>query len=383
MAVEGPEGVHAFIDEYGDTKADLDKAGTSKVFAIAALLVRDAQVDEARAVAEALRAQFFQKGEMKSAKVGRDEARRNKILEQISRLPAAAFVLVVDKSLIFPDGGLSYKRTFFKYTNARLYEWIHRRFENVSVIADEHGRREFMDEFERYIDRKLPRTLFSRRTFSFRSSKVDPLLQVADFIAGTTGRAFDPDKRATVNDETLRLVAKCSVGVETWPPKLTPMVAKGLDDAGAEFDHLVERHCLRQAAFFLDEHVEDETAATAILQYIIFHTNLREREFVHGAEIRDALARRGLGMDERQFQAEIAKLRDHDVILSSGPHGYRLPTRAADLAPFLEHAQAIIFPMLARVARARDHLRATSLGKLDILDHPEFVPLRDLLQRDR
>jgi hypothetical protein len=376
------EKVYAFIDEYGDTKAELGKPGTSKVFAIAALLVRDDDVDGARAAAEALRRKFFQTGEIKSAKVGGNDDRRLAILEHVSRLPVATFVLVINKGAIFPDSGLSFKRTFFKYTNARLYEWIHRRFENVSVVADEHGGREFMEEFERYIDRKLPRTLFSRRTFEFRSSRADPLLQVADFIVGTTGRVWDPDKPAKRKDDMLRLVAECSVGVETWPPQVTPKPSRDFECIGSDFDHLVGKHCLRQAALFLEEHVEDEIEATAILQHIVFHTNVREREFVHGAEIREALARQGIMMDERQFQTEVARLRDHNVILSSGPHGYRLPTRASDLVPFLDHAQSIVVPMLARVSRAREDLRASSLGALDILDHPDFAQLRSLLQND-
>ncbi len=375
--------MHVFVDEYGDTKADTSKGGTSKFFILAAVVVPDGEVASARAGAEVLRKKFFQTGEMKSSNVGRDDTRRLRILQEVKELPVSVFALAVDKREIIQDSGLGFKRSFFKYINARLYEWLYRHFERVSVIADEHGGADFMEEVRRYLEKKFQPGLFARRTFDFVPSQTEPLVQVADLVAGSLARAFDPEKLSPQSTEILQEVADVSIDIEIWPPRLTPRPQKTTAPQASPSDETVRRHCLRQAALFLEQHSsEDDNAdreARAVLQYILFQTNALEREFVHGGEIRGHLARMGLALDERQFQAAVARLRDQNVILASGAQGYRVPTRAADLQPFLDHAHSIVVPMLARVKRARDELHAASFGNIDILD--DWDVLRELLER--
>jgi hypothetical protein len=239
-----------------------------------------------------------------------------------------------------------------------------------------------MTGFRTYIDTKLQRTLFQTRTFNFVPSKDDPLVQLADLFAGTLARCFDPGKLSPRSVDLLKLLAEYSMAIETWPPRILPISQRrGILPPHDEFDELVRHHCMRSVATFLEENAATDINRGAVetLQYILFHTNSLESEFVHGGQIRDHLRERGIPLDEREFSGVIGRLRDQDVIIASGPHGYRIPTRVADLGPFLEHTSGVVVPMLGRLKRARDSLRGSSLGRLDILAHEDFATLRALL----
>jgi hypothetical protein len=60
--------------------------------------------------------------------------------------------------------------------------------------------------------------------------------------------------------------------------------------------------------------------------------------------------------------------------------GYKLPVCISDVKHFVDHANAIVPPMLKRLQRARDNLRLKTAGELDILASEEFSFLQQVLK---
>lgn len=116
--------------------------------------------------------------------------------------------------------------------------------------------RGIMSGFTRYVEeRKIP-DLFRKATFSFRESKSEPLLQVADFVTGTLGRVFDPKKSTPRASEFLDVLESKRLRIDEWPLKPRSIKSDILDRQDSPQDYAIRRYCLSQAALFLHEHSE-------------------------------------------------------------------------------------------------------------------------------
>lgn len=63
----------------------------------------------------------------------------------------------------------------------------------VCVIVDKHGLSEYMVEFKKHFLSHYRSGLFEQADFVFASSKDQPLLQIADMIAGSVRRVYEGD----------------------------------------------------------------------------------------------------------------------------------------------------------------------------------------------
>jgi hypothetical protein len=379
-------GLHAFTDEYGDSSLATEKSGVTTFFIITAVLVDDEQVTQQRLTAHDIRSRYFGPGEMKSSSVGTDDARRRELLQELSALRMSTYTLAVDKRELDQEGGLAWRKSFFKFLNRRLFERIYKLLDNVKLVADEHGREKFMKGFVAYVDRTLPLTLFTRRQFGFAKSSEEVMLQVADVVSGSWARVLDPQKRSPMAPEFVALLERRSVGLEAWPPRLQPEITPARH-ADAAKDELIRRHCVRQAQLFLREHQretsdEDQKAQIEILTMLLFNVQFGDAaRYVAAGKVIDRLHERlGLSLSQRRLRTVISGLRDAGVVIGTSRRGYKIPVCEADIKEYVNHANVIVPPMLARLRRARDDIKLASLGAIDILDASEFAELRRLVE---
>jgi hypothetical protein len=383
--------IDAFIDEFGTASLAVQKDGVTTYFIVTAILVRE-DLQGVLASAEDIRSKFFQSGEMKSSGVGDDDSRRINILERICQLPIKTYTIAIDKRSIQKSSGLIYKRSFFKFVNKKLCSRIYDVFQDVRVVADEHGTDEFMRGFEKYIDESVGvhQDLFFERSFRFSSSKDCVLLQVADMVSGSLARTLDPKHHSAQSPEILKLIAPLSIGVEIWPPQIHPLPASVDDDTASlgRFDSAIRNHCLRQAILFLSRQEADAAtdevlrAQVESLKLLLFKVQFgAEKEFVPTKEIIRHLSENcGIRITKHQVRSiVVSKLRDADVVIAGGPKGYKIPVSESEVLEFVAHAQAIIPPMLSRLSRARKGLLLASLKEFDLLGRPEYEAMRRLV----
>ncbi len=369
--------LHAFIDESGDTSLDTEKAGVSELFVVTAILVGEDDLEAANDGAEAIRKKHFQTGEMKSSGVAAKSSRRARIIAELCQLPIRTAQLVVDKASLNKAGGLSYKKSFFKYVNRQLYTVLTRSFDNLAILADEHGRDGYMASFKTYINKRIQRDLFQQRTVDFANSRSQVLIQVADMFAGTVARCVDSREDEASRQKLWPLLTSKAVWLAVWPPSKQPAEVAGRHDEPTH-DELIREYCLRQARVFLDRMLaKDEYADhVGILEMLYMHAVFAEDRFLSSAELLERLGRAQGG--ERDIQQAIRELRDDGVLVASSRRGYKIPTAVSDMESFVAHANSIVPPMLDRLASARSALLTTSMGEIDILSATEFDRLRVL-----
>lgn len=373
--------VLAFIDESGDALLNVE-SGASPYFVVVAVMVEPGEGSDASDRAESLRARHFQTGEMKSSKIGSNKARRTRILSDISDLPFTAHVLLVDKSQIHRDGGLRWKPSFLKYIHNQLYQRLFRAIPDLAVVADRHGYPEFMEGFERYVREVSMPSLFSPDAdFRFEDSAAQPLIQVADVLAGSIYNAAINGGREM--SELLDLLAGKILTFLEWPPVVRPVPAE-TGSKTTDGDALIRRHSMNLAARYIEEmgSLDDEVARArvAVLRRLYFAAYWESDDrYVGTAELLQHLeASFGITMSPHLFRSTvIAPMRDEGVLLASGNRGYKLPTCADDIESFVAMAEAIIGPLLERINIAREEILTLTNGRIDLLEGREFLRRRD------
>lgn len=378
---------YAFIDEAGNTSLATEVPGTSTHYSVAAIVVDADRVDRLRSKVEAVRQKHFGPGEMKSSARGMKYGRRERILYDLSELDFGAVALVVDKRQVHEASPLQYKKSFLKFISGQLYRRLYGSNTALAVVADEHGSPEFMEGFARYVQaRHMPDLFSSSSSFRFEKSHLEPLLQLADFIAGTVLKVIsDPSDESR---RLLGLIRSQLLAVIDWPPVLPYHPDPLLHQDGSAFDQTVREQAVIQAMRFLDENPDPADPVVAdqlnCVQYLLFrYRYVDPTEYVSAKQIINLLGRSGrpYPITPRFFRTNIvAKLRDQGVLIVSGPRGLKLPNGANDLDAYVEQSRGMVEPMIARLRRYREIMMIASNAGLDILDSPKYMMLKNLCE---
>ena len=197
----------------------------------------------------------------------------------------------------------------------------------------------------------------------FANSSEEVLIQVADVISGRWARVLEPAKRSTKSAEIAKHLATASIGLEVWPPRMTPELLFPVQSTVEGHDQLVRRHCYLQAVQFLEENDGGTTVSeqvglqVEVLKFLLFKLRwVDDASFFSTDEILQHLGvNAGLQLTKYQLRTTvIGPLRDAGVIVASGREGYKIPTREADLIESLRmHSRSFhqCFPASVRLVK--------------------------------
>jgi len=374
---------HIFIDEFGDTSLETQKNVVTNYFILVATLVSDDDIEQVRSDVDKLRFKHFNNSEIKSSNVGRKDTRRIRILHDISNLDVKFYIIAIDKTNLYKNGGLIYKKPFFKFMNGLLYSTLFEVFPNARVTADEHGYPEFMESVKKYVfDRHVP-DLFENITFNFSNSKSELMIQISDFIAGTIARVVDKDRLSENAQEFLNILDKQIIRIDEWPLKSRSFSSKIGLEHGSELDEKVRELSFNQATIFVEknsdsqnEHVIDQVN---ILNYLLYYFKFVDPyKFISGNE----LVKHCQNGDKKHYlqSAIIAKLRDEGVIISSSNNGYKIPVNVDDLIIYVEQSHSRIWPMLMRLENANKKIQLATKKEINLLENERYLYLNDAIK---
>lgn len=360
---------YAFVDESGDPHLDIDKAGVSKFYVVTALLVDDSHREQLIRDVSAVKAAYFGDGEMKSSGLGKNFDRRRSLLSSLTEVGVRYCAVVADKSQIDPNSGLQYRRSFIKYLQGRLYKRLYRSFSSLHILADEHGRTDFMEGFKLYLEARYQKELFDHEDFSFVPSEDHVLIQAADIIGGSLYRLYserDPP-------ELFDIIAPGAIIIERWPPASDHRdIVAGLPDQ-ERFNHLVAQQGVMLAREFINDNGDnmepDVEAQLEALRYLLYRYELDPDEYVHAEPILQHVnASREEELSIQSFRTNvIAKLRSDGVIIASSSKGYKIPNTVGDISDFVSLVEGLVLPYIRRLSLARQHLLLSSQGMYDIV----------------
>jgi hypothetical protein len=373
---------YAFIDESGDTSLKTEKQGVSKYYTIAAVVTEKNYLETLEHSVDGIRKKHYGNGEIKSSNT--DDTRRLRVLDDLRDVRFHFRAIAIDKNAIYRDSGLIYKQSFIKFISGLLYRSLARSYPDVDVRADQHGREEFMAEFRAYIRENHVPDLFRETKLTHVQSHDSVLVQLADFLSGTTRKMYEGSTSKEVREAFLSLLKARKLVIDEWPPQYAnhgePPAAR------TEHDAVVRRIALDAASvFILDNETRpdlDTHLHLIVLKYLLSNAKYGSGEYISGDEILDHLATQGFGdMSSQQLKSSvISKLRDSNVLISSSNKGYKIPLTYRDFMDFVELVDGQTLPLLERLGRACRSLHDASLGELDALGDPRFERLRRIIE---
>lgn len=381
------ERVYAFTDEYGNFGWDIDNPTVSTHYIITAIIVKQSDLDQYTAMAEAIRKQYFQTGEMKSSKIAGNHNRRQRILAEIMKLPMSIFAVCIDKKGCLENmnsRGLHYKQTFYKFMNNIVHKELRRAFKNLTIVADEIGDNDYMQSFCRYVASKqdVP-NLLGEAEFLFSPSHMDVNIQVADVISGTLAYVYDKHRKGSEVPSYYDILLSKINRIEMYPKTYSNYTIDTSATAD-DYDRDIADLCFRQAVRFIETNNTstdpDTQAQVIVMQYLLFRfMNNSTRGYIYTSELKDRLSHSELAnISDQTFRNRIiGKLRDKGVILASSQKGYKIPSKKAELFDFINHDAKIVIPMLARLKKCRDLVKLATNNDLDLLAEPEYQLLKD------
>lgn len=376
--------IYAYIDESGAFGWDLKNPNVSTAMIITAVLVEDKEREDLEIKLEEIRKKHFQKGEMKSSKIGGDHHRRIKILTEFQSLPFSTLVVVIDKEKLKDNKGLHYKSVFYKFCNNIAHKRLRRVFPYLTILADEIGTNEYMQSFITYVENQQTEImLFGEADFQFSKSQNNVFIQLADLISGSLAYDFDRHKHQVGVPAYRKLLKNKISCIDIYPKHYSSYSFES--SLTSDYDKEISELCFNLATAFIhkfeDSNEEIRLCQVKILDFLLFRlmnddpnayipTYLLKKQLV-GTSYSDC--------STQTFRTKIiGGLRDNDVIISgsSARKGYKIPTKESELYDFINHGTAIIMPMLARLKKCRDIVSLRTKNKLDLFNHTEYSSLQ-------
>ena len=179
-------------DESGDTGLTT-KEGTSRFFSVGLIFFDN--LDESKRCSdhiEELKKEMSINGEFKFTKLTSEK--RVKFLKSVVKFDWYYFGVVIDKQEILKQGIFD-EDNFYQYACSLAFTLSLPYLDEVVVVIDGSGSREFQRSFKRYLQTKLNQKI---KKFKIEDSKKNNLIQLADIVVGSLARTVsdreDKDK---------------------------------------------------------------------------------------------------------------------------------------------------------------------------------------------
>ncbi len=385
---EKMQDITAFVDESGDTSLKIQKEGVSSLYVCTAVVIENSAIDQANKTITEWKDKFNGGSELKSNKIGRKHKRRLMLLKALEQVPFNFYANITDKAQIIKGSGLSYKEVFFKFINDKLYQRLMLGTDSLHIIADEHGKKAFMEGCKIYFRKKAQPDLYKTWNHDFEDSAVAPLIQVADIIAGTLAWCFDPTKDCgDYRDKFLETLQKKELGIDFWPRRKEQIPELHIG-AKSEWDEVVRAVCHNATVSFIEKFSGDtngerqmQVAIAQLLLYLNSYEVADEKARYSDNLIKHLTLQGFEPISKRKFgHSIIGPLRDSGVIIAGDASGYRLAMSVDDINRYVRHVRTIVEPMLNRLLKARRILKTNTLNKFDMLANERFNLIRELVK---
>lgn len=381
---------YAYIDEFGAFGYNFENEGCSTHFIITAIIVDENDISEIKQKVDEIRNKYFPNGEIKSSRIGKDHHKRISIINELKVLPFKIFALVCDKRNIYEQSGLRFKQSFYKFINNLAYQELRTSFSNLVITADEVGENDYLKSFAKYIrEREVPLSLFDKSLFRFENSKDNLIIQVADIVAGSLAYNYDEHKKKKADGYNYKSVLASKILMIKEFPQTFENFNVRQNVLDSNYNDKIADICYRKAKHFIKNHKDSEELEVkqqiAVLDYLLFRfMNRSPRKYIPTKELINQLCYLGFErMSIQAFRARIiAKLRDNEVVISSSPDGYKIPSSEEELENFMNRGKTIILPMLSRLKKCNDIIKMGTSGDIDLFKRAEYQVLANMFKED-
>ena len=377
--------IKAFIDECGTNDLETQKDGNLDLFISVAILVPEGTYPQINEQTQEI-INKVAGGHLKSNNIRANHSRRLQILQKIQNIPFGYYACVVDKTAIYEDSGLAYKRSFYKFISQKIYRALSASICDLEIYMDELGGNDFQETFKEYLERKGLPNLFTSFTHHFVKDENYPLIQLADFIAGTLSYCFESQRKSEYSSQFRYLLQNKETDIEFWPLRQRENVIPAPDNSfDNQIYNLVINNAVNLEMKMRKEHMTtDDVSLLKVLRILLFNKLYEDDKVITAQNLRQKLSLQDIDISENDISRKILpQLRDYGIIISGTAKGYRLATTLEQVRDYISHNKDIIFPMLKRLNIARQKIKLATANRLDIIDEIAEKKLSDILDIEK
>ena len=364
------EKVYIYGDEFGTSTLKSNDVKNINHFVYAAIVIKESQLEKAKNVRDEMSKKFFKGNVLKSSsRILKNEQTRLEVLDYLTNnLKFIVYLLVIDKEKLDKEkGGLRFKKVFYKYFQNIFVGQIKNNFSDFEIYVDNLINEKYQIELKDYIAKKYQNNFFEN--YHISDDKEEPLIQLADILAGSYGRVFNAAFLSDSSESIFNILNPVTANTSFFPYKEGNklFVANEEKKIDEELYSIV-----RNDAFEILEN-ENDIIIKSVLEYLLWHQKVMPFRYAQTYEITSALKHNtGKELSVENLRAIIKKQRFKGVIIvsSSGKSGYKLAVNKSDVHIYFSHYLNYILPMLKKVEIANSVFMNKTVG--------DFIPLEGM-----
>lgn len=356
--------ISAFIDESGDPR--FNEGASTHLYYACVLIEKDYEEELINKLKEIKK--DYNLPEFKSSAIP-NETRRIAILKSLEGLQFKFLSLSIDKELVWGEWR-KYPRVFYKYTQKILHKKLYSLYDDLDLTLDKFGTPKYQESLKNYLEKEFQLELFDD-SLQIGSAKENEIIQIADFVAGTKRKL---DLNEFEDHETIKgFLSKFQLFNFSWPTDFKSLVIEEITD---EQNKLVAETSIAAAERYIlaNQFKASEQAKVLTLEYLLFCIRYyNNEEYTYTIEIINWLKERGFTFSEEEFRSQIiGQLREKNVIIIGSNKGLKIPVSMSELIDYLSLTTSKYLTIIKRTKISIDTIKASSLGKIDILNNDSF-----------
>ncbi len=365
------EKVYIFGDEFGTSTLKSNDVKNITHFVYAAIVIKESQLQNAKKVRDEISKKFFKGNILKSnSKILRNEEVRLKILDYlVSNLIFIIYVLVIDKTKLDKEkGGLKFKEVFYKYFQKIFISQINNNFSDFEIYMDNLINEKYQIELKKYIAQNYQDNFFEK--YHISDDKDEPLIQLADIIAGSYGRVFNTSFISENSKHIYDKLNPITGNTSFFPFKNDNKTFSSVKETNKVDEDIYS--IVRNDAIEVFEK-EDDLIIKNIIECLLWYQKITPFNYAQTYEIINAVKHNsGKVLTIDGLRSVVKKMRFKGVIIvsSSSKSGYKLAVNKLDVHIYFKHYLNYINPMLKKVDIANNVFMNKTVG--------DFIPLEEM-----
>lgn len=364
------EKVFIYGDEFGTSTLKTNDVKNITHFIYTAIVIKESNLENALKVRNHISNTFFQGQIIKSSsKILRNiENRINAIEYLTSNLNFIVYAFVIDKEKLSKDkGGLRFKEVFCKYFQKIFLSQVNNNFNDFEIHMDNLINEKYQIELKNYLNQNYQNNFFEK--YNISDDKEQPLIQLADLIAGSLGRVFNDSFKTERDDELINLLRPKIPDFIFFPPK-EEQVSKAKENS-KEVDSEIYSIVRNDTENIIEN--ENDIVITSIIENLLWNQKILPYNYIQTFEIVNNIKQNtGKEISIENLRIIIRDLRYKGVIIvsSSNKSGYKLAVNKSDVSIYFTHYLNYVIPMLKKVEIANNIFMNKTVG--------DYIPLNEM-----
>ena len=185
--------MYIYLDESGDPGFKFEHGSSSHFIIALAVFADQLDAEDTALRIKRLRQSLGLKESFEFKFNKMSNAHRYQFMTAVREAPFSIRALVVDKRGFQNNPLVGRKDTFYQHFVAQLLAWNSAAIRNATLRVDGQGEREFKKAFQSNLRQSIAAGALKKLTFV--NSKGDNLIQLADMLAGSIARKYNPRHR--------------------------------------------------------------------------------------------------------------------------------------------------------------------------------------------